>query len=94
MSSPNSPAPVKKTAEIAIDTPTHFIESNIDPKYQWNEWEVRKKVIQTVPILFCLTSLKVDLQNKKTHSTQTGGSHFRRENHSQHYAPKYETLIY
>lgn len=29
-------------------TPTHFIEQHIDPSYQWNEWELRKKAIQLV----------------------------------------------
>jgi hypothetical protein len=28
-----------------IETPTHFVEKNIDPNYCWNEWELRKKAI-------------------------------------------------
>jgi len=33
-----------------VDTPTHFIEKNVDPSYCWNEWEVRKKAIQMANI--------------------------------------------
>lgn len=39
-----------KTCEISIQTPTHVMESYKDPKYSWNEWELRRRAIQTVPI--------------------------------------------
>lgn len=29
-----------------LQTPTHFIEKNLDPNYCWNEWELRRKVIK------------------------------------------------
>ncbi len=36
------------TREISIQTPTHFNEPNKDPKYTWNEWELRRRAVQTV----------------------------------------------
>ena len=27
------------------ETPTHFVEKNIENNYYWNEWELRKKAI-------------------------------------------------
>eukprot|EP00002_Diphylleia_rotans_P017628 TRINITY_DN3422_c0_g1_i1.p1 TRINITY_DN3422_c0_g1~~TRINITY_DN3422_c0_g1_i1.p1 ORF type:complete len:541 (+),score=117.14 TRINITY_DN3422_c0_g1_i1:684-2306(+) len=65
------------TAEAGTETPVHFVESHIDKDYTWNEWELRRRAIK-------LTNLR----SKKTHSTQTGKSHFRRENETQHYEPK------
>jgi hypothetical protein len=29
----------------STETPTHFVEKNIDPSYCWNEWELRKKAL-------------------------------------------------
>jgi hypothetical protein len=37
-----------KTGEMSIQTPTHIVESFKDPKYSWNEWELRKRAIQIV----------------------------------------------
>jgi hypothetical protein len=65
------------TNEIACETPTHFVESYIDPKYNWNEWQMRKQALTLY-----------NLKDKRTRSQQTDLSHFRRENESQHYAPK------
>jgi len=58
-------------------TPTHFQESNIDPKYEWNEWALRRRGLQLA-----------NLRGKRTHSTQTATSHFRRENETQVYEHK------
>ena len=58
-------------------TPTHFVEKHIEPKYDWNEWSLRRKAIQLA-----------NLHTKRTHSTQTNQSHFRRESESQVYLPK------
>ncbi|KAJ4458576.1 putative Cilia- and flagella-associated protein [Paratrimastix pyriformis] len=68
--------PVETTSE-ACQTPVHFIEQAKDPKYDWNEWSLRRKALQLV-----------QLKNKRTHSTQTMQSHFRRDSETQHYEPK------
>lgn len=39
-------APEKR--EIEIQTETHPIASYKDPKYTWNEWELRRRAIQMV----------------------------------------------
>lgn len=54
-----------------------MIESFIDPKYRWNEWDHRRQAL-----------LLVNLKDKQTHSTQTDESHFRRESETQHYNAK------
>ncbi|EKX43950.1 hypothetical protein GUITHDRAFT_110056 [Guillardia theta CCMP2712] len=46
-------------------------------KYDWNEWSLRRKALQLA-----------NLHTKKTCSTQTNMSHFRRENETQVYLPK------
>jgi hypothetical protein len=61
----------------ATGTPTHFIERNIDPNYEWNEWALRRKALQVTT-----------LRNCKTESTQTNRSHFRSEAETQVYLPK------
>jgi len=58
-------------------TPTHFVESNIDPSYEWNEWALRRRGVQLA-----------NLRQKRTHSTQTALSHFRAEGESQTWLPK------
>ena len=58
-------------------TPTHFVESNVDPSYEWNEWALRRRGLQLA-----------NLRNKRTHSTQTATSHFRREGETQTYEHK------
>ena len=63
--------------DASAETPIHFTERNIDTSYYWNEWDMRRQVLKLV-----------NLQNCKTHSTQTINSHYRRENHSQVYLPK------
>merc|ERR1712048_643297 len=46
-----------KKVSVAINTPTHFQESNIDHSYRWNEWDMRRDCLKWT-----------NLQNKKTSS--------------------------
>ena len=62
---------------IGTQTPTHFIESNIDHRYCWNEWELRRRALQLA-----------NITNKRTSSVQTVNSHFKRENTTQYTLPK------
>jgi hypothetical protein len=64
----------------ASDTPLHFIEKNIVPEYNWNEWDLRRQAIQ-----------KANIRNRQTTAAQTMLSNFRRENESQVYLPKDQT---
>ncbi|XP_015924354.3 cilia- and flagella-associated protein 206 isoform X1 [Parasteatoda tepidariorum] len=64
-------------SDSSAQTMLHPLEEKIVHSYHWNQWKLRKKALQAV-----------DLMDKKTHSTQTDTSHFRRENHSQVYLPK------
>ena len=64
-----------------IQTELHPVETNIIKDYDWNEWELRRKAIK-------LTNLR----QKKTQSMQTDLSHFRRDNSSQHYPPKDQSV--
>eukprot|EP00041_Stephanoeca_diplocostata_P038156 m.1481072 g.1481072 ORF g.1481072 m.1481072 type:complete len:693 (+) comp25173_c2_seq4:240-2318(+) len=61
-------------------TDTHFVESNIVPGYESNEWELRRKAIKLA-----------NLRQKKTTSSQTASSGFRRDTSAQTYAPKTST---
>lgn len=58
-------------------TVLHPVEKHIDLSYNWNQWNLRKQAMKYV-----------DLLDRRTHSTQTNLSHFRRENDSQVYLPK------
>lgn len=61
-------------------TDTHFVASNIVPGYESNEWELRRKAIKLA-----------SLRQKKTSSSQTTSSGFRRDTSAQTYAPKNST---
>jgi hypothetical protein len=37
---------IPQTAEMECQTPTHFVEKYIEPKYDWNEWSLRRKALQ------------------------------------------------
>ena len=67
----------KIKCDASTETPTHFIEHNIDPNYHWNEWDTRRQIIKIV-----------NLTNCKTSSSQTTNTHFRRDNQTQVYLPK------
>lgn len=58
-------------------TDLHPVDTNIVKDYQWNEWALRRKAIHLA-----------NLRNKRTHSSQTDGSSFRRDNTTQVYLPK------
>jgi len=69
------------TAPLMLDqsdeTPLHFVESNLDGNYHWNEWELRRKALQMA-----------NIRKKQTSGTQTDLSNFRRDGESQVYLPK------
>ncbi len=46
-----------KKADAQTQTPVHFTESNKDPKYTWNEWELRRQAIKTVKHLQCRSDI-------------------------------------
>ena len=79
--------PVKQPMQMAAtQTPTHFpaisstgADSAVGglQSLHWNEWEMRRRAIQMA-----------DLRNKRTHTSQTDKSHFRRDNSSQYTLPK------
>ena len=64
-------------SEIGCQVDMHIVDEYIDHKYQWNEWELRRRAL-----------MLVNLKDKCTHSTQTNQSHFRRESETQHYEPR------
>ncbi|TPX40580.1 hypothetical protein SeMB42_g04240 [Synchytrium endobioticum] len=64
-------------SDAASQVDTHILDQHIDPKYQWNEWELRRQALMLVA-----------LKTKLTHSAQTDISHFKRDSETQHYAPK------
>jgi hypothetical protein len=72
---------VKNVKAVKVDggcqTETHAIESHKDYKYEFSEWKLRSRALKIA-----------DLRSKITHSTQTIGSHFRRDNESQVYLQK------
>jgi len=64
-------------ADASTDTPLHFVETNIDKSYEWNEWKLRKEALHMA-----------DIKKKKTSTTQTALSHLRRETETQVYLPR------
>jgi len=71
-----------KSSSVLVDkeiqTVTHIHENGyIDPNYVWNEWELKRQALQLA-----------DIMRKKTVSSQTILSHFRRENETQVYPLK------
>ncbi len=68
----------KVLIDVGCQTVDHIHEKGyIDPDYEWNEWDLKKKAIQLANIM-----------KKKTVSSQTLLSHFRRENETQVYPLK------
>ena len=68
----------KVLIDVGCQTVDHIHEKGyIDPDYEWNEWDLKKKAIQLANIM-----------KKKTVSCQTLLSHFRRENETQVYPMK------
>ena len=70
-------APARSFQDSCEQTPTHFVEKNIDVNYEWNEWALRRRALDLA-----------NLRKKTTHSTQTTTSAFRREVETQIYLPK------
>jgi len=75
-----------KSSSVMVDkeiqTLVHVYENGyIDPNYVWNEWELKKQALQLA-----------DIMKKKTVSCQTILSHFRRENETQVYLPKDQSV--
>ncbi|KAM3134829.1 hypothetical protein pb186bvf_012998 [Paramecium bursaria] len=58
-------------------TPTHFIEKNLDPNYCWNEWELRRKAIQMA-----------NIRKRMTKATQSILSNFKVDSEAQVYELK------
>ena len=73
----NHSATSTQKANAGCQTP-HYINTTLpDPNYHWNEWDLRRQAIQMA-----------DLTKKKTVSSQTNLSHFRRDNHTQYTLPR------
>ena len=68
--------------DSCVQTPTHFIEKNIDQSYEWNEWGLRRRALHLA-----------NLRQKVTKSQQTKASAFRREEETQVYLPKDSTTM-
>lgn len=62
---------------MEMQTDTHPIESYIDHQYEFSEWKLRQHALKIA-----------DLRNRRTHSTQTHISRFRKEQQTQVYLPK------
>jgi hypothetical protein len=65
------------TADSGSQTDTHILDTFIDPAYQWNEWEMRRRAL-----------LLVKLKKKATSATQTIVSEFRRDSEAQCWGQK------
>jgi len=63
--------------DFGCQTPVHFVEKHIDHSYEWNQWALRRRALALA-----------NLRQKRTHSTQTALTHFKRENETQVWQPK------
>jgi hypothetical protein len=63
--------------DVSVETPVHFVERHIDPRYQFSEWALRRQAVKIANIRKCAT-----------HGAQTDASAFRRENDTQVYLPR------
>ncbi len=66
-----------KKKEYGTQTLMHVVDRHMDPSYEWNEWALRRRALAMT-----------NLRQKKTHSSQTNKSHFRREIETQVYLQK------
>lgn len=64
-----------RSADAMTQTADYINTTPADPNYEWNEWAMRRKAIQMA-----------NLCNKRTRSTQSNLSHFRRNNDTQTYS--------
>lgn len=67
----------KLMLDKGVETPTHFVQKNMDPNYCWNEWELRKKAIQMA-----------NIRKTQTRGDQTILSNFRVDSDTQTYLKK------
>ena len=67
-----SATPQQLTLESGTQTPTHFLEQHLDQHYEWNAWVLRRRALALA-----------NLKDKRTHSTQTAESHFKRDGQTQ-----------
>ena len=65
---------VPETSDAGTETPVHFVETNVDTGYHWNEWVLRRRALQVANLRNCVTK-----------SQQTDNSHFRRSHDTQVY---------
>ena len=63
--------------DFGCQTPVHFIEKNMDYSYEWNQWALRRRALALA-----------NLRQKRTHSTQSALSHFKRDGDTQVWLPK------
>ena len=63
--------------DFGCQTPVHFVERNIDYGYEWNQWALRRRALALA-----------NLRGKRTHSTQSALSHFKRDGDTQVWLPK------
>ena len=43
--SPRAEDDGRRMRDASTETPVHFVQENIDPEYEWNEWELRRKAL-------------------------------------------------
>lgn len=68
--------------DSCVQTPTHFVEKNMDKDYEWNEWALRRRALHLA-----------NLRQKVTKSQQTTQSAMRREAETQVYLPKDDSTM-
>jgi hypothetical protein len=66
-----------KLQDASTTTPVHFVDKRVDPRYEWNEWALRRQALRVI-----------QLRQSATTSAQTDASHFRRDNDSQVFLPR------
>ncbi|KAJ1457294.1 hypothetical protein M885DRAFT_462058 [Pelagophyceae sp. CCMP2097] len=62
--------------DASTETPLHFVERHVDPKYEWNDWSLRRQALKITKLKKCLTS-----------SQQTDSSQYRQAATTQVYLP-------
>jgi hypothetical protein len=67
-----APAHQQAPCDSGTQTPVHFVQQHIDRSYDWNAWAQRRRALALA-----------NLRSKRTHSTQTTESHFKRDGQTQ-----------
>lgn len=73
---------VRSYQDAAAQTPVHFVDKNMDPSYDWNEWGLRRRALHLA-----------NLRQKATRSQQTTASAFSRDSETQVYLPTDSTTM-